>query len=46
MPSNVMRLEPGARAPDFTVRRSDGEALGLRDFQGRPLLLVFLRHLA
>jgi peroxiredoxin len=36
----------GQPAPDFTVALSDGRTVGLADFRGRPLLLIFLRHLA
>jgi len=36
----------GEAAPDFAVELSDGTTRRLADFRGRPLLLVFLRHLA
>jgi len=41
-----MAVGPGVEAPDFTVVRADGSRVGLADFAGRPLVLVFLRHLA
>jgi peroxiredoxin len=31
---------------DFTFQRPDGSEARLSDFRGRPLLVVFLRHLA
>jgi peroxiredoxin len=37
---------PGDPAPDFAVQLSDGRTARLADYRGRPLLLVFLRHLA
>lgn len=33
-------------APDFTVTLADSTRLQLGDFAHRPLLLIFLRHLA
>jgi len=33
-------------APDFTVVLSSRNRVGLSDYRGQPLLLVFLRHLA
>lgn len=33
-------------AADLTFVGPDGAAVRLRDFAGRPLLLLFLRHLA
>jgi peroxiredoxin len=36
----------GDPAPDFAVLRPDGSAARLGDFPDRPLLLIFLRHLA
>jgi peroxiredoxin len=39
-----MRL--GEVVPDVEFRREDGSAVRLSEFGGRPLLLVFLRHLA
>ena len=34
-------IEPGARAPDFTLRDQDGNEVSLADFRGRTLVLVF-----
>jgi hypothetical protein len=36
----------GDRVENLTLRRPDGRALALAAFAGRPLLVVFLRHLA
>jgi hypothetical protein len=33
----------GAPAPDFVLTAQDGRRVGLADFRGRPLLLVFYR---
>lgn len=34
-------IEPGAEAPDFTLRDSDGEKVSLSDFAGRRLVIAF-----
>lgn len=34
-------LEPGTRAPDFTLPSSTGERASLSDFRGQPVVLVF-----
>ncbi len=34
-------LPVGTRAPDFTLRNAQGEAVRLSDYAGRPVLLVF-----
>jgi peroxiredoxin Q/BCP len=34
-------LQPGAKAPSFTLLRDDGEAVSLKDFKGRKLALYF-----
>jgi hypothetical protein len=34
------------RLADLTLLRPDGTPFTLKEFAGRPLLLVFLRHLA
>ena len=34
-------IEPGTKAPDFTLRDQDGNKVSLADFAGRKLLLVF-----
>lgn len=36
----------GDQIEDFTFLTPDGEPLPLRAFEGRPLVLIFLRHLA
>jgi len=36
----------GQRAPDFKVLLPEERTVGREDFLGRPLLLIFLRHLA
>ena len=38
-------LRVGDRAPDFALPTLDGEPVALGDLRGRPVLLVFLRHL-
>ena len=34
-------LEPGAAAPDFTLKRDGGETVSLTDFSGKSLVLFF-----
>jgi peroxiredoxin len=34
-------LESGTRAPDFTLAATSGAPVSLRDFRGRPVVLVF-----
>lgn len=34
-------LEPGDKAPDFTMPADDGTQVSLKDFKGRPLVLYF-----
>jgi peroxiredoxin len=34
-------IEPGTKAPDFTLPNQDGDQVSLGDFAGRKLLLVF-----
>ena len=41
-----VRVELGQPAPAFTVTLEDGKQVGLSDFAGRSLVLIFLRHLA
>jgi hypothetical protein len=41
-----MTLKIGDVLPDFVFLRPDGSPLPLSDVPGRPLLLIFLRHLA
>ena len=40
------RLAPGDPAPDFGAVGPEGDTIRLGDHRGRPLLLIFLRHLA
>jgi hypothetical protein len=41
-----MAVQPGEAVGDFTFLRPDGTPVLLSAFRGRPLLLIFLRHLA
>jgi peroxiredoxin len=41
-----MTLRTGDPTPDLTFLRPEGSAVALSAFRGRPLLLIFLRHLA
>ncbi|MFZ4721214.1 MAG: peroxiredoxin [Ilumatobacteraceae bacterium] len=36
-----MSVSVGDRAPDFTLSSSDGSQVSLRDYAGRPVVLVF-----
>ncbi len=36
----------GQPAPDFSATLADGRPVQAADYGGRPLLLIFLRHLA
>lgn len=38
-------LNVGDRAPNFRLVGLDGRPVALSDLRGRPVLLVFLRHL-
>ena len=38
-------VREGDRAPDFTLDAVGGGRVSLHDFTGRPVLLIFLRHL-
>jgi len=40
-----MTLAIGARVPDLTLLRPDGRSLALSSLLGRPLVVIFLRHL-
>jgi hypothetical protein len=39
-------LPIGERVRDLTFVQPDGSAITLQAFAGRPLLVIFLRHLA
>jgi peroxiredoxin len=41
-----MALSVGDVVPDFTFLRPDGTAWRLSEMTARPLVLIFLRHLA
>lgn len=41
-----MAYRIGDRVDDFTFEKPDGSPLSLRSFAGKPLVLIFLRHLA
>ena len=45
MNPNLTLLREGDAAPDFTLGAVGGGQVSLRDLRGRPVLLVFLRHL-
>ena len=37
-------VRPGVPAPDFRLPDPEGTVRSPRDYRGRPLLLLFLRH--
>lgn len=39
-------LNIGDALPELTLLEPDGKLLRLSDLRGRPLVLIFLRHLA
>ena len=39
MPGHI--LEPGTRAPEFTLQATPDQALSLTDFRGQPVVLAF-----
>jgi peroxiredoxin len=41
-----MTLRIGDQVGDVELLRPDGTPVGLSEFTGRPLVVVFLRHLA
>ena len=41
--SRQARVTPGMVAPDFTLERTDGRALRLDSFRGKPVLIRFTR---
>ena len=38
-------VRAGEKAPEFTLPAVGGGQVSLGDFRGRPVLLVFIRHL-
>lgn len=44
MPTSLV-IREGERAPDFTLPAVAGGQVSLRDFRGRPVQLIFIRHL-
>ena len=38
---NLMQLEPGSTAPDFTAQTDGGETLSLHDLRGKKVVLYF-----
>ena len=40
-----MALQPGDPVGDLTFLRPDGSPVGLSAFAGKPLVLIFVRHL-
>ena len=40
------KLELNEKIPELVLRRSNGEAVLCSQFLGKPVLLIFLRHLA
>jgi peroxiredoxin len=41
MASRATPLPPGSEAPDFELRSTPDQTVSLRDFRGRPVILVF-----
>ncbi len=41
-----MTLRIGDRVSDLAFVQADGDSVTLQAFAGKPLLLIFLRHLA
>ncbi len=41
----MLVIHEGDRAPGFTLDAVEGGQVSLADFRGRPVLLIFLRHL-
>jgi peroxiredoxin len=40
------RVQPGRLAPDFRLPDSEGQEWHLQALRGRPVVLVFTRHLS
>jgi peroxiredoxin len=41
-----MEVKIGKKAPDFEVQLSENNSIGLSNYAGAPLVLIFIRHLA
>src|SRR5262245_15311645 len=39
-----MRLIPGDKAPSFSAETIEGKTISLKEFTGKPLLLMFYRY--
>lgn len=39
-----MRLKPGDKAPSFSAETIEGKTISLKEFAGKPLLLMFYRY--
>ena len=45
MPDDVMEVELGSIAPDFSLEASDGKTIRLADYRGRKnVVLYFMRE--
>ena len=40
--SDAKKLTPGAKAPSFSLRNFDGNAVSLADFEGDPVVIIFM----
>ena len=41
----ILAIREGDSAPDFTLDAVGGGRVSFQNFRGRPVLLIFLRHL-
>jgi hypothetical protein len=44
--TKLLPLQPDDTVDDLVLLRPDGSECHLIDFRGRPLVLIFIRHLA
>jgi cytochrome oxidase Cu insertion factor (SCO1/SenC/PrrC family) len=42
-PSDPDRIQIGQKAPDFTLKNADGQAVSLSSYRGKNVVLVFYR---